>query len=223
MLCARLRVGAGMALQRDRALSRMGVCVSSLRRAGRVVGASMLGIALLTLALSSVRGEELEVWRDRAVPRFSLPALDGTTVDLADQRNNLVIVHFFATWCAPCRDALRSLERLAEAFAARPLRIVAIDVGEPGDRVRRFLEREKIAARYPVLIDFDKQVMRTWRVEMLPTSYVLDGALCPHWKVAGALDWDVDPTFSTLKTKVSELELELKDPTSTQQACIAKE
>lgn len=195
--------------------------MSSLRRTGRVVGVSTLGIALLMLALSSVRGEELEVWRDQAVPRFNLPALDGTTVDLADQRNNLVIVHFFATWCAPCRDELRSLERLAEAFAARALRIVAIDVGEPGDRVRRFLEREKIAARYPVLIDFDKQVMRTWGVEMLPTSYVLDGALCPHWKVAGALDWDVDPTFSTLKTKVSEVEL--KGPTSTQEGCIAKE
>lgn len=179
-----------------------------------------LAFALFMLALPSGHGEELEVWRDALVPPFSLPALDGATVDLADQRDNLVIVHFFATWCAPCRDELKSLERLAAAFAPRPLRIVAIDVGEPGDRVRRFLEREKIAVRYPVLIDFDKQVMRAWGVEMLPTSYVLDASLCPHWKVAGALDWDVGQTLSKIETKVAELER--TDLSSKQENCIAK-
>lgn len=172
------------------------------------------------LALPSVRGEQIEDWRDAVVPRFSLPALDGATLDLADQRGNLVIVHFFATWCAPCRDELTSLERLAAAFARRPLRIVAIDVGEPIDRVRRFLEREKIAVRYPVLIDFDKQVMRAWGVEMLPTSYVLDAALCPHWKVAGALDWDVGETLAKLEAKVSEMER--TGLSSRQENCIAK-
>jgi peroxiredoxin len=191
-----------------------------LRKTGCIVRTLTLGCALLVLASPSVRGEQLEVWRDAAVPRFSLPALNDVTVDLADQRDNLVIVHFFATWCAPCRDELTSLERLAMAFAARPLRIVTIDVGEPGDRVRRFLELEKITVRYPVLIDFDKQVMRAWGVEMLPTSYVLDAALCPHWKVAGALDWDVDPVLTMLGTKVAELErVELS---SRKENCIAK-
>lgn len=178
----------------------------SRRNAGRMVSAWTLGCALLMLTLPTVRGEELEDWREVVVPRFSLPALDGVTVNLADQRGTLVIVHFFATWCAPCRDELTSLERLAAAFAARPLRIVAIDVGEPGDRVRRFLEREKIAVRYPVLIDFDKQVMRQWGVEMLPTSYVLDAALCPHWKVAGALEWDIGQTLAIIESRVAELE-----------------
>jgi peroxiredoxin len=192
----------------------------SRRITGRMLSTWALGCALLTLALPSARGEELEEWRGAVVPRFSLPTLDGATVDLANQRDNLVIVHFFATWCAPCRDELKSLERLAAAFAARPLRILAIDVGEPGDRVRRFLEREKIAARYPVLIDFDKQVMRAWGVEMLPTSYVLDAALCPHWKVAGALDWDVGQILSRIETKVAELER--TGLNSKHENCIAK-
>lgn len=84
------------------------------------------------------------------------------------------------------------------------MRILAVDVGEPGNRVRRFLARNQISARYPVLIDFDKQAMRAWGVEMLPTSYVLDRGHCPLWKVAGAIEWDVDPTLSMIAHEITE-------------------
>jgi thiol-disulfide isomerase/thioredoxin len=177
-----------------------------LRYIGQLLGVAMLASAVTISAAPPVPAEQLEAWRVSIVPRITLPDLDGATVDLGAQSGNLVIVHFFATWCEPCRDELRSLERLATALSAQPLRIVAIDVGEPMTRVRRFLEREKIAVRYPVLIDFDKQAMRAWGVEILPTSFVLDAGLCPLWRVAGALDWDVAPTLSILKSRIAELE-----------------
>ncbi len=168
-----------------------------------VVGTLVLAASVL-LSAPVARAEQLAPWRDTAVPALSLTALDGATVDLTAQSGNLVIVHFFATWCEPCRDELKSLERLAAAQEAHPFRILAVDVGEPGDRVRRFLARNEISVRYPVLIDFDKQAMRAWGVEMLPTSYVLDRALCPLWKVAGALDWDVDPILSMIVHEITE-------------------
>jgi thiol-disulfide isomerase/thioredoxin len=161
--------------------------------------------ALMPIALRA-SDAQLEPWHDRDIPRLVLPGLDGATVDLSAQTGALVIVHFFATWCEPCRDELKSIERLATLYAGRPLRIIAVDVGEPGDRVRRFLERNGIVIRYPVLVDFDKQAMRDWRVEILPTSYVLDAALCPLWKVGGALAWDIDPVRSMLDEQIAELE-----------------
>lgn len=176
---------------------------------------------LSTLPLASrVQAEQLENWRASTVPQLMLPDLDGATVELAAQGDNVVIVHFFATWCEPCRDELRSLERLAVAFAGRPLRMIAVDIGEPAARVRRFLEREKIAVRYPVLIDGDKQAMRAWGVEILPTTYVLDPALCPLWKVAGALDWDIAPTSTTVETAVAALERE--NTRSREESCVIK-
>lgn len=164
--------------------------------------------------------DELEAWRSVRAPDLSLPALDGEAAHLGAETGRIVVVHFFATWCEPCRDELKSLQRLAEAFEARPFQILAVDVGEPGDRVRRFLERNKISLRFPVLIDFDKKAMRAWDVEMLPTSYVLDGALCPRWKVAGALEWDVGQTLSVLDAELARLEQAEGEPTK--ENCIVK-
>jgi thiol-disulfide isomerase/thioredoxin len=185
-----------------------GCCMAgaSKRRAARLIGLLIAGWMTLAHGAAAASEAQLEAWAVTAVPALSLPALDGATVDLPSQRGGLVIVHFFATWCEPCRDELVSLERLAAGYAARPLRIVAVDVGEPGDRVRRFLARNGITLRYPVLIDFDKQAMRAWRVDMLPTSYVLDARLCPLWKVEGALEWDIGATRATLEARVVEIE-----------------
>ena len=166
----------------------------------------LLGCLLALASHASVRADQLEAWHPPAVPSLSLPVLDGATSQLGAEAGKIVIVHFFATWCEPCRDELKSLERLAETLATRPFQILAVDVGEPGDRVRRFLERNKISLRFPVLIDLDKQVMRAWDVEILPTSYVLDGGLCPLWKVAGALEWDTGLTLAMLEAEVARLE-----------------
>jgi peroxiredoxin len=166
----------------------------------------LLGCLLALAGHAAAQADQLESWRPPTVPALTLPALDGATSRLSAEAGKLVIVHVFATWCEPCRDELKSLERLAGTLAARPFQILAIDVGEPGDRVRRFLERNKIGLRFPVLIDFDKQAMRAWDVEILPTSYVLDSRLCPLWKVAGALEWDTGPILSMLEAEVARLE-----------------
>ncbi len=190
------------------------------RTVARCLGVLMLGGALALPALVGARAEQLEAWRPANVPEIKLPDLSGVTAELEAERGKLVVVHFFATWCEPCRDELKSLERLAGAFEKRPFRILAVDVGEPADRVRRFLERNKISVSYPVLIDFDKQAMRAWDVEMLPTSYVLNGALCPLWKVAGALEWDVGATLSTIEGEVARIEQ--AEGRESKESCIVK-
>ena len=179
---------------------------SLLSFAHRHIGALLLGCVIVFSCAASERAAELGPWQPEAVPRLDLPTLDGRAAALVAESGKLVIVHFFAPWCEPCRDELRSLERLAQTLDGRPFRILAIDVGEPADRVRRFLDRNKISLRFPVLIDFDKQSMRAWDVEMLPTSYVLDRTLCPLWKVAGALEWDVGPILSKLEIEVARIE-----------------
>ena len=95
----------------------------------------------------------------------------GERISLAAHGERVVLVHFFATWCEPCRAEMAALQRLAHRFAQRPFAILAVDVGEVDSRVRRFFE--SVPVTFPILLDRDKAVTKAWQVSTLPTTFVL--------------------------------------------------
>lgn len=124
-------------------------------------------------------------------PGFSLKDADGTETSLEKLRGRPVLVHFFATWCEPCREELPALDRLARRAEGR-LSVVAISVAEPAPRVRRFFAAMPVSL--PVLLDFDMAVARAWQAHGLPSTYVLDAGLNPRLFTPTEFDWEgVDP------------------------------
>ncbi len=131
---------------------------------------------------------EVPRWIDGKTPSFVLDGLTGARHDLGNASGRVVLVHFFATWCEPCREELPALQRLMDRSGPSTLVIFAISVGEPDQRVRRFFEGNPL--RYPVVLDRDREVAKTWRVQSLPTTYVLDTELVPRLMVEGEFEWD---------------------------------
>jgi peroxiredoxin len=125
---------------------------------------------------------------DPKKPSFVLDDIVGARHDLSNAAGRVILVHFFATWCEPCREELPMLRRLLERSQDYGLAIFAISVGEPDDRVRRFFD--SIPLNFPVVLDRDRDVAKTWRVQTLPTTYVLDRELEPRLMVEGELVWD---------------------------------
>lgn len=81
------------------------------------------------------------------------------------------IVHFFATWCAPCRTELPALAEFARRSGVR---VLMVDVAEPADRVRRFFDQGTAGpAAGPVLMDQNRAAARAWGVSLLPASFVV--------------------------------------------------
>ena len=119
---------------------------------------------------------------------FVLANLAGSKTDLTAYRGKPVLVHFFATWCEPCREELPALQRLVDRSGEAPVMVMAISVGEVELRVRRFFK--DMAITYPVLLDSDRAVARAWEVHALPTTYVLDAALTPRLFAERDLAWD---------------------------------
>ena len=125
-------------------------------------------------------------------PVFSLQDTSGASVALEKFRGRVVLVNFFATWCEPCRDELPSLDRLIERAGDKGPVVLAISVAEPSQRVTRFLE--KMPLNFPVLLDETRAVTKSWEVEILPSTFVLDDQLRLRLIVKGDHNWDeVDP------------------------------
>lgn len=79
-------------------------------------------LALVVLACATLAragdSPELQPWTGGPQPTFSLDDLSRRPVSLGDARGDIVLVHFFATWCEPCRDELPALHRLVAARKA---------------------------------------------------------------------------------------------------------
>jgi len=120
-------------------------------------------------------------------PAFTLPDVAGAAIALEAARGRAVLVHFFATWCEPCREELPALNRLA-VRARGAVNVLGIAVAEPDRRVQKFLEITPVD--FPVLLDRDRTVAKAWHVVSLPTSFVLDADLNAKFVVETDYAWD---------------------------------
>lgn len=123
-----------------------------------------------------------------AAPPFHLPGLDGGVRQLADFRGEVLIVNFWASWCAPCRVELPSMNRAAAALQGDGVAMVAINVFEEREAVAAFVADFPID--FPVLLDSQGEVSRHWQVKGLPTTFVIDRRGQIVYRAIGERDWD---------------------------------
>jgi len=97
-------------------------------------------ILLFALCLMAV-----PAWAKRA-PNLDLKDLNGHTQKLSSSRGQIVVLNFWATWCAPCQEELPRLSQLAQSYAGKNVRFVAVSIDEVKDRakIRPTLEKQNI-------------------------------------------------------------------------------
>jgi len=144
--------------------------------------------ALLFPVAASAAETELRPWQNGTAKTFTLPSTSGAEIALAAQKSRVVLVHFFATWCEPCREELPALMRLIARARADDLAVVPLAVGEPAVRVQKFMSMTNV--NFPVLLDEDRAVSKAWKIHALPSTVVLDNHLTPRLIVQSDFDWD---------------------------------
>lgn len=89
----------------------------------------------------------------RSAPELKLKDLQGQAQRLSALRGQIVVVNFWATWCGPCQEELPRLSKLAEEWAGKDVRFVAVSIDERKDQAKigPELERLHVAPR----VDFE--------------------------------------------------------------------
>jgi peroxiredoxin len=121
-------------------------------------------------------------------PDFTVPSLTAGPLHLADFRERVVLLNFWATWCPPCREEMPSMERLYQRFRARGLMILALSVDRNFAAIPGFVEGFRLT--FPIGLDPDGAVAKAYRMRALPTTIVIDRAGQVVAGTAGARDWD---------------------------------
>jgi len=120
-------------------------------------------------------------------PAFELPDLAGRPVRLEASHGRVVLLNFWATWCTPCLAEMPALESLARELRDRGLDVLAVNHEEAPDAVRAFLAANRLAV--PVLLDPSGDVARQYRLQALPTTFVIDRGGGVVGAALGYRDW----------------------------------
>ena len=123
-------------------------------------------------------------------PDTVLQTLAGEPVTLADYKDKIVLVNFWATWCLPCIREMPSLERLQAAFDRDKFLILAVSVDRGGAaKVVPFLKKHKIETLTP-LLDQKMGLASALKVPGMPTSFLLDREGRVLGSLPGIAEWD---------------------------------
>jgi len=124
---------------------------------------------------------------DYAAPHFELSDMNGERVTLADYAGQPLFLNFWQTTCAPC---VRELPAFAEFDAEQEqAAVLAINFDETSQDIRRFFEENDISG-VPVALDPDSGVRRSYGVEFIPTTFVIDGDGVVRFIKLGELTYD---------------------------------
>jgi thiol-disulfide isomerase/thioredoxin len=133
----------------------------------------------------------------RPAPALKLDNLDGEAYDLADSRGHWVFVHFWASWCGPCRREMPTIHKLTETLGDDHLEIVMVNTAETEDDVFTFLGI--VAPDIVPLMDTDGLVTEAWQPRGLPATFLVDPEGHLRYLVLGGREWHTKPYLDFLR------------------------
>jgi peroxiredoxin len=109
---------------------------------------------------------------DEPAPPLVVTALNGQTFDLDKLHNQVVLLNFWATWCAPCRKEIPRLNAFYRRYHQHGLEVIGISIDRPEDLEK--VRRQMASIAYPIAVLKDISVNGVGKVEGVPTTYVID-------------------------------------------------
>ena len=120
-------------------------------------------------------------------PGFSVTDMDGEAYTLASTRGKWVFLHFWASWCGPCKEEMPAIQRMSELFDNDKFEIVLINTAEDEDTIFSFLA--EIGMDMNSLMDTDGLVTEKYKPRGLPTTILIDPQGKVQYQAIGGREW----------------------------------
>lgn len=126
--------------------------------------------------------------KDKPLPDLTLSTVGGQKWSLRERRGRVVLLNFWATWCAPCRTEVPYLVRLSDKYKANGLEVVGVTIdSEDTEQINNFIKEFKV--NYPVLLTVPGSVLS--RQKAVPMSLLIDEKGVLAKKYVGAIKENV--------------------------------
>jgi len=109
---------------------------------------------------------------NQRAPDFELATLEGERQSLSDFRGKVVLLNFWATWCAPCRMEMPDIKAVYAKHKDGGFVVLAVNIGEASDAVSKFAKQ--FGLDFPIMQDSKTTVARQYGLFSIPTSFFLD-------------------------------------------------
>ena len=137
------------------------------------------------------------------VPATPFTDPQGGTHSLADYKGKVVLLNFWATWCAPCREEMPSLDALQGELGGKDFQVVAIAAGpNPPPAIEKFMTEAKIV-NLPVLLDPRQGLAREMGVMGMPVTILIDRDGNEIARLIGGADWASEASKTLIRQAIA--------------------
>ena len=167
-------------------------CIQNMQKKAQPVLGFFLGVCFAVLSSSFVPTVawaqfDKTAWpANAATPKIEAVDLQGKAWTTAELSGKVVVLNFWATWCAPCKDELPTLQTLHDISDAHTV-VLTVNVREPATRAARYMQSTGMT--FPVISDAKGELAKRWGVTVYPTTLLIAPNGQARWRIVGDVDW----------------------------------
>ncbi len=105
-------------------------------------------------------------------PAFTLATLDGRQEALSEFKGQVVMINFWATWCGPCQQEMPLLDQMYRKYKPAGFTLIGVNIDKDAPPVKELLARKPVS--FPVLLDPANKVSKSYHVDEMPSSIIID-------------------------------------------------
>ncbi len=156
-----------------------------MRLVRRFLGACLVGLFSLTAAWAQF--EKLPWPAQQKPPLLTFKDTSGRVLSPETLRGKKLIINFWATWCAPCKEELPTLQVFSDLQDPLQTMVLTINVKEPPSRAQKFMQNNQISL--PLISDPQGEWAKKLNIKVFPTTLLVDAKGVIKWRVVGEVDW----------------------------------